>query len=88
MDFWAIAGPMTALLTFLGAIFNFSVIRPLNHSILNLKDMIIDVRVELRESEKKRQQMAEDLARVNSSLEDANRRISYVEEHYMKNPEA
>ena len=60
MDFWAIAGPMTALLTFLGAIFNFSVIRPLNHSILNLKDMIIDVRVELRESEKKRQQMADE----------------------------
>ena len=88
MDFWAIAGPMTALLTFLGAIFNFSVIRPLNHSILNLKDMIIDVRVELRESEKKRQQMAEDLARMNSSLEDAHRRISYVEEHNVKNPEA
>ena len=77
---------MTALLTFLGAIFNFSVIRPLNRSILNLKDMIIDVRVELRESEKKRQQMAEDLARVNSSLEDAHRRIGYIEEHYMKNP--
>lgn len=88
MDFWAIAGPMTTLLTFLGAIFNFSVIRPLNRSILSLKDMIIDVRIELRESEKKRQQMAEDLVRVNSSLEDAHRRISYIEEHYMKNPKS
>lgn len=88
MDFWAVAGPMTALLTFLGAIFNFSVIRPLNRSILNLKDMIIDVRIELRESEKKRQQMAEDLARMESSIEDAHRRISYVEAHYMKNPES
>ena len=88
MDFWAIAGPMTALLTFLGAIYNFSVIRPLNHSIHHLNEMIIDVRRDLRIQDDKRQKMAEEIAGIKASLNSAHSRITYVEEHYMKNPEA
>lgn len=79
MEWIAVIGPVTALLSLLGVIFNFSVLRPLNLSIRALNLTIDELRVQIRELEEKRQMTNERLVKVESSAKSAHHRIDYIE---------
>lgn len=79
MEWLSIIGPVTALLGVIGAIFNFSVIKPLNTSICNLNEAIETMKASLHEVDEKRQKQAERLATVESSVKSAHHRIDTLE---------
>lgn len=79
MEWLGIIGPVTALLGVVGAIFNFSVIQPLNASIRNLNDSIENMKESLHDIDEKRQMQAERLATVESSVKSAHHRIDTLE---------
>ena len=55
---------IAAIAAILGGAFSFSVLRPLNNAITELKTMVGEVREDLRESERRRQQLEIKLAEV------------------------
>lgn len=81
MEWLEVIGPVTALLGVLGAIFNYSVIRPLSEAINNLNDAIEKMQTQLHEVDAKRQEMAERLAKVETSAKSAHHRIDTLENH-------
>lgn len=78
MEWLGIIGPVTALLGVVGAIFNFSVIQPLNASIRNLNDSIENMKESLHDIDEKRQVQAERLATVESSVKSAHHRLDEI----------
>lgn len=78
-DWTQVTGAVVAMLTLLGAIFNFSVIKPLNQSVRGLRDCIYELRYQLKDTEAKRQQMAERLTRVEDAAAYANQRLDKIE---------
>ena len=79
MEWLGIIGPVTALLGVIGAIFNSSVIQPLNTSIRNLNESIETMKASLHDIDEKRQMQAERLATVESSVKSAHHRIDALE---------
>ena len=79
MEWLGIIGPVTALLLALGALFNFSVIKPLNSAIQNLSKAIEHMQKQLQDVDDKRQKQAERLATVESSVKSAHHRIDTLE---------
>lgn len=65
-----------AVLGLIGAIFNFSVIKPLNAAIANLQVVIQDLHSYVNHVEEKRQEMAEELAELRESTKNAHKRIT------------
>ena len=66
---------VSVILGFLGAIFSFAVLRPLNNAIVKLEAMFDEVRADLRRSEEMRHRLEIDLARVEQSTKSAHRRL-------------
>lgn len=79
MEWLGIIGPVTALLVALGALFNFSVIKPLNDAIKNLSKTIEHMQMQLHDVDEKWQVQAERLAKVESSAASAHHRIDTLE---------
>lgn len=79
MEWLGIIGPVTALLLALGALFNFSVIKPLNSAIQNLSKAIEHMQKQLQDVDDKRQKQAERLAIVESSVKSAHHRLDTIE---------
>lgn len=79
MEWLGIIGPVTGLLLALGALFNFSVIKPLNSAIQNLSKAIEHMQKQLHDVDEKRQKQAERLATVESSVKSAHHRIDTLE---------
>lgn len=77
---WSIVGPLTGILTILGIVFNYSVIKPLNAAIENLNSVIKTMQEQLHEVEDKRQGMAERLAKVEASAASAHHRIDTLQQ--------
>ena len=77
-EWLAMAGPIAAILTILGAIFNFSVIKPLNGTIRALDASIENLQRQLHEVEEKRESMAIRLATVESSVKSAHHRLDEI----------
>ena len=69
------AAQIAAIATVIGAAFSYAVLRPLNASILALKDAVEDMRREMRESNKQRQELEVHLAEVDQSVRSAHYRI-------------
>lgn len=84
MDWLVIVSSISGPLLILGAIFNFSVIKPLNTAIIGLNAAITAMREELHDETEKRQAIAERLARVETSAASAHHRISAVDERLQK----
>lgn len=79
MDWLAIISSITVPLLALGAVFNFSVIKPLNTAIRSLNEAIAAMRAQLHEVDEKRQHMAERLAKAEASAASAHHRIDGLE---------
>lgn len=74
-----IVGVFIGALSLCGVIFNYAVIKPLSSSIQELRDLIESTQNYIRRVEEKRQNMAERLAKVESSATSAHHRIDTLE---------
>lgn len=79
MDWISTASQSTIVLAFVGAVFSYVVLRPLNSAIRELRSMIREIRVELHKSEEKRQEMDKRLVRVEESAKSAHHRMDGLE---------
>ena len=70
---------IAAIAAVIGAAFSFAVLRPLNASIKALKETIDEMRAEMKESRKQRQEMEVHLAEVDQSVRSAHHRIDALE---------
>lgn len=79
MEYLSIVGPITALLSFLGVIFDVSVIRPLNQRIQELNGIIQDLRADLKEENDRQRIFAEKIARMESDIRSLFKRQEMIE---------
>ena len=70
---------IAAIAAVIGAAFSFAVLRPLNNSIKALQKTIDEMRSEMKESRKKRQELEVHLAEVDQSVRSAHHRIDALE---------
>lgn len=73
------AAQIAAIATVIGAAFSYSVLRPLNASILALKEAVEDMRREMKENNRQRQELEVHLAEVDQSVRSAHHRIDALE---------
>lgn len=80
MEHWTqVLGVSVSVLTMLGVIFNFSVIKSLNDTVRGLRDSVDCLRRQLYDTEGKRQEMAERLSKVEESASHAHHRLDVLE---------
>lgn len=79
LDIIAALGQIAAVLTMIGGIFSYAVIRPLNESIRALKDTVDEMREEIKEGREQRQGLEVQLAKIDSSVRSAHHRIDALE---------
>lgn len=79
LDIIAALGQIAAVLTVIGGIFSYAVIRPLNESIRALKDTVDEMREEIKEGREQRQGLEVQLAKIDSSVRSAYHRIDALE---------
>lgn len=79
LDIIAALGQIAAVLTVIGGIFSYAVIRPLNESIRALKDTVDEMREEIKEGREQRQGLEVQLAKIDSSVRSAHHRIDALE---------
>ena len=79
MNIFETAAQIAAISTVIGAAFSFAVLRPLNNSIRALKETVDEMRAEMKESRKQRQEMEVHLAEVDQSVRSAHHRIDALE---------
>lgn len=80
MEHWTqVLGVTVSVLTLLGVIFNFSVIKPLNDVVRGLRESVDCLRRQLYDTEAKRQEMAERLSKVEESTSHAHHRLDVLE---------
>lgn len=70
----------TILLTFVGTLFNFFILKPLRLAIDDLRNMIADVRLKTDEDRRERHMIEIQLARVEDSAKSAHHRIDTLEQ--------
>lgn len=73
------AAQIAAIATVIGAAFSYAVLRPLNASIKALKEAVDDMRREMKESNRQRQELEVHLAEVDQSVRSAHHRIDALE---------
>lgn len=79
LDIIAALGQIAAVLTVIGGIFSYAVIRPLNESIRALKDTVDEMREEIKEGREQRHVLEVQLAKIDSSVRSAHHRINDLE---------
>ena len=70
---------ITAIAAVIGAAFSFAVLRPLNNAIKALQKTIDEMRAEMKEGRKQRQELEVHLAKVDQSVRSAHHRIDALE---------
>ena len=79
MSVLATIAQIAAIAAVVGAAFSFAVLRPLNASIKALQKAIDEMRAEMKESGKQRQELEVHLAEVDQSVRSAHHRIDVLE---------
>lgn len=59
---------LTVIFGFLGTIFSFAVLRPLNNAIIKLETMIEEIRLEIRRSEGERHRLEIKIAEIEAKI--------------------
>ena len=73
------AAQIAAIATVIGAAFSYTILRPLNASIKPLKEAVDEMRAEMKESNRQRQELEVHLAEVDQSVRSAHHRIDALE---------
>ena len=79
MSVLATIAQIAAIAAVVGAAFSFAVLRPLNASSKDLQKAIDEMRAEMKESGKQRQELEVHLAEVDQSVRSAHHRIDRLE---------
>ena len=74
------AAQIAAIATVIGAAFSYTILRPLNASIKALREAVDEMRAEMKESNRQRQELEVHLAEVDQSVRSAHHRIDTLEE--------
>lgn len=73
------AAQIAAIAAVIGAAFSYTILRPLNASIKALKKAVDEMRAEMKESNRQRQELEVHLAEVDQSVRSAHHRIDALE---------
>ena len=73
------AAQIAAIAAVIGAAFSYTILRPLNASIKALKEAVDEMRAEMKESNRQRQELEVHRAEVDQSVRSAHRRIDALE---------
>lgn len=73
------AAQIAAIAAVIGAAFSYTILRPLNASIKALKEAVDEMRAEMKESNRRRQELEVHLAEVDQSVRSAHHRIDALE---------
>ena len=73
------AAQIAAIAAVIGAAFSYTILRPLNASIKALKEAVDEMRAEMKESNRQRQELEVPLAEVDQSVRSAHHRIDALE---------
>ena len=73
------AAQIAAIATVIGAAFSYTILRPLNASIKALREAVDEMRAEMKESNRQRQELEVHLAEVDQSVRSAHHRIDRIE---------
>ena len=79
MSVLEVLAQIMAIAAVIGAAFSFAVLRPLNASIKALQETIDEMRAEMKESRKQRQELEVHLAEVDQSVRSAHHHIDALE---------
>ena len=79
MSVLEVLAQIMAIAAVIGAAFSFAVLRPLTASIKALQETIDEMRAEMKESRKQRQELEVHLAEVDQSVRSAHHRIDALE---------
>lgn len=75
MEYLSATAAATVVLGFIWGIFSVAILRPLNNSIVELRDATKELRVEMREAEERRHQQDLKIAEIDNRAKSAHRRI-------------
>ena len=73
------AAQIAAIATVIGAAFSYTILRPLNASIKALREAVDEMRAEMKENNRQRQELEVHLAEVDQSVRSATHRIDALE---------
>lgn len=73
------AAQIAAIATVIGAAFSYTILRPLNASIKALREAVDEMRAEMKENNRQRQELEVHLAEVDQSVRSAHHRIDRLE---------
>lgn len=79
MEIFKDLAPATVVLTFLGAVFSYFILRPLYSAISELRATIRELREEVRKNEERRHALEIKLAEVDQSSRSAHHRIDTLQ---------
>lgn len=79
MEIFRDLAPATVVLTFLGAVFSYFILRPLYTAIYELRTTIRELREEVRQNEERRHTLEIKLAEVDQSSKSAHHRIDALQ---------
>ena len=79
MNIFETAAQIAAIAAVIGAAFSYTILRPLNASIKALRETVDEMRAEMKESNRRRQELEVHLAEVDQSVRSAHHRIDALE---------
>ena len=79
MEVFKDLAPATVVLTFLGAVFSYFILRPLYSAISELRTTIRELREEVRKNEERRHELAIKVAEIDQSSKSAHHRIDTLQ---------
>lgn len=79
MEIFKDLAPATVVLTFLGAVFSYFILRPLYSAISELRITIRELREEVRKNEERRHELAIKVAEIDQSSKSAHHRIDTLQ---------
>lgn len=79
MEVFKDLAPATVVLTFLGAVFSYFILRPLYSAISELRTTIRELREEVRKNEERRHELAVKVAEIDQSSKSAHHRIDTLQ---------
>ena len=81
---WETMGQIVAVASAIGSVFHFAVLRPLNESIICLKEVTKELRAELQDIRAEHQAMAVEIAKIDQRAKAAHNRIDEIMAIWMK----
>lgn len=81
---WETMGQIVAVASAIGSVFHFAVLRPLNESIIGLKEIMKELKAEMQDIRVEHQAMAVEIAKIDQRAKAAHNRIDEIMSVWIK----